>query len=138
MISRARFAVAFVALVAGCSSSLGGGAADADTADTTTATDAADAADASDGGCTGVAPNDCVQTCGSPIPIPRVCSGGSWMCPSTYLPQSIAYNNDNCCPVGACIKADGTHVDAMCATGARICPPGSWLPGQGPPDAGTD
>jgi hypothetical protein len=122
-----------IGTMVGCSSSLGPGQPDADS------TDARDANDvATDGGCTGEAPNDCVQTCGSHIPIPRICSGGAWVCPSSYLPEAIAYNNDNCCPSGACVRADGTHVDAMCSAGARLCPAGSWLPGQEPPDAATD
>ncbi|HXU04319.1 MAG TPA: hypothetical protein VN903_25335 [Polyangia bacterium] len=120
--------VFFVVVGAGCSRDLGGAATNADAA--AEATVDAD-------GCTGDAPVDCVQTCGSPIPIARVCEAGAWKCPGSYLPQSIAYNNDNCCPSQACVKADGTRVDAMCATGARICPPGSWLPGSGP-DAGAD
>lgn len=79
-----------------------------------------------------------MHTCGTRTPIPRVCEAGAWKCPGDYLPQSVAYNNDNCCPQSACVKADGTRVDGMCSAGMTLCPADSWLPGHEPPDASVD
>lgn len=112
--------VFFCLVGAGCNRDLGGSTTNGDAAaDTTVDADV----------CTGDAPVDCVQTCGSPIPIARVCEAGAWKCSGG--------NNDNCCPSMACVTANGTRVDAMCSAGAPLCPSGSWLPGSGP-DAGAD
>src|SRR4051812_1624900 len=91
----ARLLVFFFLVGAGCSRDLGGAPTNGDAA-----------VDAD--GCAGEAPVDCVQTCGSATPIARVCEAGAWKCSGSYLPQSIAYNNDNCCPSMACVTADGT------------------------------